>query len=418
MKVSATSGSIKDFKTSLIAVGIFDDLKLDKETKDIDRSLNTEISKIVKDFKPELKALRLISSLGKIKADNVLLVVLGKRNKLDLESLRKISATIAKYARGIGVKNYATNIQAIEMNATTFEKSLAVTEGALLGLYRFSKYKTDKTVKEKEIFPETLTLIEPNSKVFKDVERGVEVGSVFADATCYVRDIVNTPACFATPEDLVKEAKKLDGNGIKVKVFDRDEIKRFGMEAFLSVNKGSPKEPKLIVMEYGKGDIIAVIGKGITFDSGGLDLKPAQNIEDMKNYKAGGAAILGIMQVAAKLRLPVRVIGVIPATENIPGGESTKPGDVITAYNKKTIEVVNTDAEGRLILADTISYVEKNYKPKVIIDLATLTGACIVALGYRVAGIMGNDKKLIERLKSSGEKTFERVWELPIWDDY
>jgi leucyl aminopeptidase len=198
------------------------------------------------------------------------------------------------------------------------------------------------------------------------------------------------------------------------------------MGCILGVARGSSEEPKLVIMEYlggTKGNPkgkkkIAVVGKGITFDSGGINLKPTGYIENMKDDKAGAAVVLGLMKILPKLGVKHHVIGVMPLTENMPGQSAQKPGDILTAYNKKTIEVVNTDAEGRLILADALSYVEKNYKPDAIIDLATLTGACIVALGYFAAGMLGTDEALIKKITLTGEKTGERVWELPFWDDY
>jgi leucyl aminopeptidase len=209
---------------------------------------------------------------------------------------------------------------------------------------------------------------------------------------------------------------------MKSVIFDQTQIQKKGMGALMSVARGSDEKPAFIVLEYWgtKKTIkpIAIVGKAVTFDSGGISLKPSLHMEEMKMDMSGGAATLGVMKVLGELKPPVNVVAAVPATENLPSGKATKPGDVVKSFSGQTIEVINTDAEGRLILADALSYVNKTYNPKSIVDMATLTGACIVALGTIVTAIMGNNKELIDKLRNAGDKTWERVWELPLWEDY
>ena len=222
--------------------------------------------------------------------------------------------------------------------------------------------------------------------------------------------------------DQAEQAKALaKTHKLRLRVFEKAELQKMGMNAFLSVSAGSVQPPKLIVLEWhpaNASDTVAVVGKGITFDSGGISLKPANDMDKMKFDKSGACAVLGIMRAASELKLPVHVVGVIAATENLPSGSASKPGDLVKAYSGKTIEILNTDAEGRLILADAIAYAEKHYRPSAIIDMATLTGACVIALGDCASGLLSNNDELAERLRVAGDYSGERVWRLPLWDDY
>lgn len=404
-------------KADLLVLGIFDDKKLDHDGASADAQLKGLITSLLKEeFKPDFKQTKFMHVGGAVK--NILLVGLGKRTEFDIDKLRKVSAIAAKVARANRIKSAATTLHRLDAKGNYKDKGRAIAEGSILGLYRFNKYKTVND----DFKVEELALIEGDKKRIEELGHGVHTGSVLANATNYVRDIVNSPACFVTPTALADEAKAVAKKyRLKIKVFNKAQMQKLGMNALLGVASGSSQEPRFIIMEYKskKANVtIAVVGKGITFDSGGLDLKPPPYMETMKLDKAGAAAVLGIMQTVAHLKLPVNVIGAMPTTENMPGPGAQKPGDVVTAYNKKTIEIMNTDAEGRLILADAISYVEKNYKPRAIIDLATLTGAVVIALGYHAAGILGNDEGLIKKVKDAGWRSFERVWQLPLWQEH
>lgn len=415
IKISAKKGSVKTIKTDMLVAGVFEG-GFTPEAKELDKILKSGISKMIKskEFKPEFKETKLFRSDGKIK--NILVVGLGKKKEFDTDRLRKVSASTAKEVRGERIKNFVTTLHNTEVKATGQGKAQAVAEGIILGLYKFEKYKKPE---KDDVKINSVDLLCDSG--INEIKEGIRIGTVISDAVNYARDITNEPSSSMTPANLAEEARKLaKKDKLKIKVFGKREIKKMGMGGLLGVNRGSNEEPKFIVLEYKGGGKkkIAVVGKGITFDSGGLDIKSADSMSGMQGDKGGAAVVLGIMQASAKLRVPVNVIGVIPATENMPGSSALKPGDIIRAYNRKTIEIVNTDAEGRLILADALSYVEKNYKPDAIIDFATLTGSCIIALGYYVAGILGTDEKLIKKIYDAGQKTGEKVWHLPLWEEY
>lgn len=415
IKINAIAGSIKTIKANMLVAGVFEDF-MTEDVKTLDRMMNNEISELIKrkEFKPEFRQGKILHKLLQIK--NMLVLGLGKKNEFDIDKLRKASALAAKIARTERIDSFVTILQNIDIkDSNPVQRARAVTEGILLGLYKFDKYKTpeDDAVKIK-----SADLLCENAG---EIKKGVDIGITVSDAVNYVRDLTNEPASFMTPTALAEEAKKIAKEcGLRITILNKKDIEGLGMGGLLGVSKGSSQEPKIIVLEYDAktNKKICLIGKGVTFDSGGLDIKGADYMSSMKNDKAGAAAVLGILKAASKLKMPVNVVGIIPATENMPGCAAYKPGDILKAYNKKTIEIINTDAEGRLILADAISYAEKNHKPDAIIDLATLTGACVVALGYAAAGIFGTDEKLIKKIYDAGQKSAEKVWQLPMWEEY
>ncbi|MCX5841060.1 MAG: leucyl aminopeptidase, partial [Deltaproteobacteria bacterium] len=242
-------------------------------------------------------------------------------------------------------------------------------------------------------------------------------------AVCFARDLVSTPSNEMTPSDLAREAETMAAarKKVHVRILDVQDMKKLGMNALLAVASGSCQPPKFIILEYRGGRKwqapVALVGKGLTFDSGGISIKPSEKMDEMKSDMAGGAAVMGAIMAAAELKLPVNVVGLIPATENLPGGRAYKPGDILKSLSGQTIEVITTDAEGRLILADALTYASR-YKPAAVIDLATLTGACIVALGDQVIGMLGTDDSLKDKIRKAADMTGERVWELPLWEDY
>lgn len=406
----------KEFPAEAVILGAFEpkpDGLLDELNKLLDKAVEPIIRK--KEFAGEFGQLKLITTVKKLPCENILLVGLGKRDEFGLEQLRRISGSAARTLRDNGIKSIATTLHTIPAKkATLREQAQAVAEGTILGAYQFSKYKTLNREKLKEL--KSLTLLEAD----KAAEEGAAAGKVIADAQAWARDIVNEPGSTMTPAKLAEQALELRKLGVKVTVHDKKSIEKLGLNALLAVNRGSNEEPRLIILEYrkGKGAPVALVGKGITFDSGGLNIKTAQFMEGMHGDKAGAAAIIGAFRAIASLGLSVNVVGVIPSTENMTGGAAYKPGDVVTAYNGRTMEIGNTDAEGRVILSDALAYAEKNFKPRCIIDLATLTSACVIALGYAAAGVMSKDPALINRLKDAGEAAGERLWELPMLEDY
>ncbi len=400
--VNVSSGRLEDLK-GIVAVGIFEGEKLAGDLLALDKKLGNEISRLLKNktITGKSKESQVISTLGRIKADRIIVMGMGEKKDFDAEKMRKASAIAAKYARSYG------NGCAI---AVYDNYTQAAVEGALLGLYRFLRYK-----KPEKGAKDITSLVFVNGKR-ADMERGI----IISESVNYARDLTNTPAADMTPAKLADEAKKTASSSkLKIKIYGKNEIQKMGMNSFVAVAKGSSQEPRFIVIENkGRGRPIIIIGKGITFDSGGLDIKPYPYMQGMKGDKAGACAVIALMAAVSKLKIRQKVIGIIPACENMPSGSAYKTGDIIAALNKKTIEVISTDAEGRLILADALSYAERKYKPEAIIDLATLTGACIVALGYEAAAVMGNNKDLNKKIIKAGNECFERVWELPLWDEY
>jgi len=298
-------------------------------------------------------------------------------------------------------------------------KVRAVAEGTLLGSYEFSQYKTEAG---EEGSVAELVFLCADKQSRKIVERVVAEATAVCEAVSFARDLVSHPGNVATPTYLAEKALEMAArHGITCQVLEREELERFGMEALLAVSRGSHQPPRFIILEYrgdgAKGRPVVLVGKGVTFDSGGISLKPGAGMERMKDDMAGAAAVFGTMQAAADLHLPLHLVGLVPAAENLPGGSAYKPGDVVKSMSGKTIEVVNTDAEGRLLLCDALHYAQR-YRPAALIDLATLTGACIVALGNVATGLMGNDNGLKRLLQKAGEASGERVWELPLWEEY
>ncbi|PWL79732.1 leucyl aminopeptidase [Candidatus Gastranaerophilales bacterium] len=342
----------------------------------------------------------LIHTLGQIPADKVLIIGFGKKEEFDANKMREAVAKAIKKLQQIKAKNACFDF---DINAD-YGKSAAI--GAMIADYAFDKYKNKKADRLDEI------------TFAKFSEKEVAQGIIFANAMKLTRDLANEPAQFATPSKLAEVAKSLEG--IQTQIYDKDEIERMGMGAYLAVGQGSVQPPKFIHMKYTGKNVkkkIALIGKGICFDSGGLDLKPASSMLTMRDDMSGAACVLGVMSAIAKLQPDVEVHGIIAACENMPSGTSYKPGDILTAKNGKTIEVDNTDAEGRLTLADALCYASELGVDEVI-DIATLTGACLVALGTVASGIMGNDREMINRIIETAKSSGETYWELPMFAEY
>ena len=342
----------------------------------------------------------LLHTLGKIPADKILIIGFGKKEEFDHNKMREAVAKSIKKLQQIKAKKAAFDF---DVNVD-YGKSAAI--GAMIADYAYDKYKSEKAHHLDEI---TFARFSEN-----DLNEGI----IFGEAMKFTRDLANTPAQIATPTKLSEIAKELEG--IETKVFDKEEIARMGMGAYLAVGQGSVQPPKFIHMKYTGKNVkkkIALIGKGICFDSGGLDIKPASSMLTMKDDMSGAACILGVMRALAELKPDMEVHGIIAACENMPSGSSYKPGDILTAKNGKTIEVDNTDAEGRLTLADALCYACELGVDEVI-DIATLTGACMVALGTVASGIMGNDEEMINRVIETAKDSGETYWQLPMFKEY
>jgi leucyl aminopeptidase len=353
----------------------------------------------------------------RLTSPRLVIVGLGARRELSPETIRRAAGSGIRRARDLGARTVA--IEVLGDRLPPRRRAHAVTEGLILGTYAFERYKREAS----ERFVDEALVVPSEPRSARDVGEGVRTGETFARATWFARDLVNAPANEVHPTHLAEEAERMaQAPRLSAKILDRAECAELGMGAFLGVAAGSEQPPKFIHLTYQPSGRpirrVAVIGKGITFDAGGLDLKSAEGMLRMKNDMSGAAAVLGIMRALPALRPKVEVHGLIAATENMPSGTAFRPGDVLRAMNGTTIEIGNTDAEGRLTLADVLCYAVQTIKPDEMIDMATLTGACVVALGPLCAGLMANRQGLANRLLSAAEAAGERVWQLPLLDEY
>jgi len=399
-------------QTNLVILGLFSDDK--KLLKDYSKDLAQELQEAI-------KKRRFSTKFGKMyytKQKNEIIVFgLGKKKEFSLDHLRKIIAKSLKFAKGLKATSFSTNLARI---STHLDKKLlgrAVSEALFLTEYKFDKYLTpDK--EEPKFKVENVYLQFDKNKTF---EKGLKEGEVIATNTNFARDLINEPPMVATPTYIEKEVQKqLKGTKVKLRTLNTPELKKLGMNAFLGVAVGSAQPPKLLILEYngGKGKPIVLVGKGITFDTGGYNLKPTGYMETMKCDMSGAAAVVATIKAAAELNIKKNIIGITPLCENMVSGKAYKPSDILKAYNKKTIEVGNTDAEGRLALADALAYAEDKFKPQLIIDLATLTGACVVALGDKRSGLLTKDDKLAKGLIKSANESSDLLWRLPLTQEY
>jgi leucyl aminopeptidase len=356
-------------------------------------------------------------------APRLLLVGLGSRASFTLERLRRTAATVARRAHSLGVREAAFVLREPE-DAGVEGSARAAAEGATLGLYRFTRYKSggdraEEASSENDRELEGFDLVLDSDE--ESASRGADAGVKAAAATLLARDLANEPSNVATPEYLAGKAREIAGRyGMEAQVLDRAGIEEEGLTGLATVGQSARNEPRFIVLEHRKGGEaapIVLIGKAVTFDSGGISIKPSSGMENMKFDMSGGAAVLGAMEALGALDLPLNVVALIPATENLPGGDAYKPGDVLKMHSGKTVEILSTDAEGRLILADALSYARR-YEPAAVVDCATLTGACHVALGDYASGLMGNDEDLMAEIQTAGEVTGERAWPLPLFEEY
>lgn len=419
MKIEVLNAELKDQACDVLVVGLYEKTEtLSGVIASVDEALGSLISEFVvkKDkFKGKFKDTYLLQTYGKISANKVLVVGLGEKEKFTPNKLRELTAKIVNKASGIKAKKICADLGKLEFDA--LKSGQVAAEGALIGEYSFDKYKSDKAKKEEAKIAEFI-LVEKDGEKFNKLKEGVIKGEKIANAMTFARNLSNEPAQYATPTKLADIAKKIEG--VKTKVYEKDDIEKMEMGAFLAVGKGSCENPKFIHMKYSPANPkkkIALIGKGITFDSGGLDIKPPASMLTMKDDMSGAACVLSIMNTLKSFNPNVEVHGIIAACENMPGCAAYKPGDILTAKNKKTIEVDNTDAEGRLTLADALCYACELGVDEVI-DIATLTGACMIALGSQAAGIMGNNQELINKLIKVGEENGERYWQLPMYEEY
>ena len=380
-----------------------------------------QIGKIIDlgDFKGERGELSLHYTRDDVSVRRIVIVGMGKRADLSLERIREAFAKAAQQIRSLNVDEFSTSLDFGDLGLPVNLIAEAVIEGVILGLYRYLPYKT---VEKKDRQKISSLKIFVKKEDAKPVREAVKKAEIIARSVCFARDLVSAPANEMTPSILANQAKShLRGKNTRVAIMGEAEMKKLGMNALLGVARGSHEPPRMIIIKYNGGrksaKPIVLVGKGITFDSGGISIKPAENMDRMKTDMAGGAAVIATIRAVSELSLPLNLIGIVPATENLPGGSAYKPGDILRSLSGKTIEVVNTDAEGRVILSDALTYACR-FRPEVIIDLATLTGACIVALGDHVIGMMGTADEMKGKILQAAGLTGEKAWELPLGELY
>ncbi len=415
MKILMSGGNPLEHACQVLVAACFENSDQEKYFALLDEPLNGYLTALYKrkEFNGAEGKVKMVDTLGRIAPERVLLTGLGKREGLTPERLRRACGTAAQALRLPGVRSIGVLLP------DGLEYVRAAVEGFCLGGYSFETYKTKR--EENSVIDE-LVILRDEKESPGYAAKMIEETKTVCDAVCFARDLVSQPGNVATPTYLAEKAAEIAGShNLSYRIWEKDEIERKSMEALLAVAKGSHQPPKFIMLEYRGGAEgaapIVLVGKGITFDSGGISLKPREGMEKMKNDMAGAAAVIGTLMAAAGLKLPVNVVGLIPAAENLPGGGAFKPGDIIKSMSGQTIEINNTDAEGRLVLCDALHYA-RTYDPSAIIDIATLTGACVVALGGFATGLLGNDDSLKSELLRAGEATGDRVWGLPLWDEY
>lgn len=429
VKLVFKHGSITQAKADAIVVNLFKGVtKPGGATGAVDAALEGQISDFLAlgDFKGKLKEVTVLPTRGKLPSPRVVLVGLGDRKEFDADAAREVSAKAALVARDRGCATMATIVHGAGVGGLDAGQAAhALVEGALLGLYEYKEYRSKPKDPDEEPDRELreLHVLESDSAKARRMEAAAREAELIAAVTNEVRTLVNRPSKDKPPQALAAEATRWGRrHGFSVKVFDKPELERLGMGGLLGVGSGSVHAPRLVVLEKRgaskKAKTVLLVGKGITFDSGGISIKPAQGMDHMRHDMAGAAAVLGAVAVASALKLPVRVVGLMPLAENMPSGSAIRPGDILRAFDGTTIEVLNTDAEGRLVLADAIAYGVKTYAPDALVDIATLTGSIKVALGNLMTGVLGNDDALIRRLVDAGKRVGDDLWRLPLTKDY
>jgi leucyl aminopeptidase len=422
--IRVSVGDIASWQDEAVVVNLFEGVgQPGGATGAVDAASGGLVASLLADggFSGTFKDIAVLPSLGRIPARRIAVVGLGPREDFTLDRVREVSAVAAQTARDRGWRSFGTIVHGAGIGGLDLEDAArAVAEGAWLGLYRYEAFKT----KRKEDSLERMTILTREKTDVPVIEGALRLARAACEATNFARDLVNAPSNEKTPAKLAAVAQELaKGSGLKCTVLGEDEAREMGMGAFLGVAKGSVEPAKFLVLEWpgngGKPFVLA--GKGITFDTGGISLKPQRGplgpMWEMKHDMAGAAAVLATLKAAADLKLPLPLVGLAPCTENMPGGRAQKPGDVVTALDGQTIEVENTDAEGRLVLADALAFARR-YKPRAIIDVATLTGAAVIGLGKKCAAVLGTDPDLVARIKDAAEATGDRVWELPLLEEY
>ncbi|MGH8396599.1 MAG: leucyl aminopeptidase, partial [Pseudomonas sp.] len=422
MELVVKSVSPETLKTATLVVAVGEGRKLGVAAKQLDELSGGAISAVLKrgDLAGKVGQSLLLQSLPNLKADRVLLVGVGKDAELGDRPFRKIIAGILNTLKGLGGTDAALALDEVVVKGRdSYGKTRLLAESLLDGGYVFDQFKSTKA-EPRALKKVTLLTIKAAQA---EVERAVTHAQAIAGGMAFTRDLGNLPPNICHPTYLGEQAKALgkEFKGLKVEVLDEKKIKELGMGSFYAVGQGSDQPPRLIVMQYNGGKKsekpFALVGKGITFDTGGISLKPGLGMDEMKYDMGGAASVFGTLRAVLELKLPINLVCILACAENMPSGGATRPGDIVTTLSGQTVEILNTDAEGRLVLCDALTYAER-FKPQAVIDIATLTGACVVALGAHTSGLLGNSDELIGQLLSAGQAADDRAWQLPLFDEY
>lgn len=429
--VTVSGVRLDKYKGDMLAVGLFEGAKgLPAELVQLDKTADGALKNVLKlgDFSGKANETAVLYTSGKVGCKRIMLVGLGQNGKFKLDGLRQSAGTAARTAEKLGVTRLGLAVHgAGGVKLSAEQAGQAITEGAIIGRYDYQEYLSEAKDNGRKDTTMQVTIVEPKASAVTGLNRGRRVGMVLGEGQNYARTIANKPGNEINPPSLAREAQKLAREvGLKCKIFDERKLSDMGMNGILAVGSGSASKPRLIMLEHkGRrtsgarkaGPDVVVVGKAITFDSGGISIKPSEKMEEMKFDKTGGCAVLGIMRAVAAMKLPLHVVGLIPSAENLPSHTSYRPGDIVRTYSGKTLEVQNTDAEGRIILCDALAYAAK-MKPKAIVDMATLTGACVVALGVHYAGLFGNNAALKSELEKAAQVSGDLVWGMPSDEGY
>ena len=417
VQIKVEQTTIDQNQTPLLVVGLYENDNDHLNSKELDPILHSTIREIIsnKEFKAVVGARLIIPTMGKGPMKKIMLMGLGKKEKFNNEIARIVSAKAALKVREMEISEFSI------LPYSNLDEGLieAISEGIALSLYSFNRYKTNDKGEKSKVKQVTILINADKNKIQPIIDRT----GLLVEAVNLARDLSNLPPNDCSPSQLASIAVSVGTEyGLKTRIVERYEMESLGLNGIVSVGKGSQNPPKLIILEYhGSTDDrkpYLLVGKGVTFDTGGISLKDHDKMDEMKFDKSGGCNVVAIMKAVASLKLPINVVGIIPSVENMPSSTSYRPGDIIKMYNGKTVEVLNTDAEGRLILADALSFGIASYNPKAVIDLATLTGACIIALGTNVAAVIGTNKKFIDELHQVSDRTGEKIWELPLYEEF
>lgn len=424
MEFNVKSGNPAKQRSACVVVGVFEPRRLSPAAESLDKASGGHLSALLRrgDIEGQLGQTLLLHHIPKALAERVLLVGCGKEREVGDKEYQRIITTAVTCLNETGSMEGISHLSEISVKGRDLHwkvrSTVEVTRGAL---HRTDELKSKKDDLRRPL--RKLTLMVPKRSDLANAEEAVREGSAIADGVVLAKNLGDLPGNICTPSYLAKQARALSKkySPLKTSIVEKAQMKKLGMGALLSVTAGSAEAPKLIIMEYKGGKAkdkpVVLVGKGVTFDTGGISIKPSPTMDEMKYDMCGAASVFGALTACAELKLKINVVGVVPACENMPSSTATKPGDIVTSMSGQTIEVLNTDAEGRLILCDALTYSER-FNPDVVVDIATLTGACVIALGHHASAVMGNHHPLVHELLNAGKHSADRAWEMPLWDEY